>query len=71
MPAHLRVFPAPDDLEDRDQKLRPAIPSVWAICCRGTLPEDALYLAERFLDDEVSISADLHACSGLSCVAPA
>ena len=61
MAAHLRVFPAPDDVEDSAF----SEPSV-RIRLGDLLP--LVSLAERlhfiwlkdFLDDEVSISADLH-----------
>ena len=63
MPAHLRVFPAPEDLEDDDRESsEPAI----RIRLGDLLPLMALaqkmhfIWLKDFLDDEVSISADLH-----------
>ncbi len=63
MPAHLRVFPGPDDVDERD--LEPSEPAV-RIRLGDLLPLVALaqkmhfIWLKDFLDDEVSISADLH-----------
>jgi hypothetical protein len=63
MPAHLRVFPAPEDLDDEDRdSSEPAI----RIRLGDLLPLMALaqkmhfIWLKDFLDDEVRISADLH-----------
>ena len=63
MPAHLRVFPGPDVEDDED--LEPSEPNV-RIRLGDLLPLVALaqklhfIWLKDFLDDEVSISADLH-----------
>jgi len=63
MPAHLRVYPAPDELDDADTE--PSEPAI-RIRLGDLLPLVALaqklhfIWLKDFLDDEVSISADLH-----------
>lgn len=63
MPAHLRLFPAPEEIDDDD--LDSSEPSI-RIRLGDLLPLMALaqklhfIWLKDFLDDEVSISADLH-----------
>lgn len=63
MPAHLRLFPAPEDIDEAD--LDSSEPSI-RIRLGDLLPLMALaqklhfIWLKDFLDDEVSISADLH-----------
>jgi hypothetical protein len=63
MPSHLRLFPAPDEVDNDD--LESSEPSI-RIRLGDLLPLMALaqkmhfIWLKDFLDDEVSISADLH-----------
>ena len=63
MPAHLRVFPAPEELNDEDIE---SAERTIRIRLGDLLPLVALaqklhfIWLKDFLDDEVSISADLH-----------
>ena len=63
MPAHLRLFPAPEEIDEGD--LDSSEPSI-RIRLGDLLPLMALaqklhfIWLKDFLDDEVSISADLH-----------
>jgi hypothetical protein len=63
MPAHLRLFPAPEEIDEDD--LDSSEPSI-RIRLGDLLPLMALaqklhfIWLKDFLDDEVSISADLH-----------
>jgi hypothetical protein len=62
MPAHLRVYPAPDDADAPDELAEPAI----RIRLGDLLPLVAMAQRQHFiwlqdfLDDEVRISGDLH-----------
>jgi hypothetical protein len=62
MPAHLRVYPAPDDADAPDEPVQPAI----RIRLGDLLPLVAMAQRQHFiwlhdfLDDEVRISGDLH-----------
>jgi len=62
MPAHLRVYPAPDDADASDESAEPAV----RIRLGDLLPLVAMAQRQHFiwlqdfLDDEVRISGDLH-----------